>query len=96
MDALESAVEVVKVTIMDVVAVTVVIEIASGVEVETVVGSPDELEVMDTGAIWYTFSLYDPPHVSDASPLHFMLQPVLPSGAGPPPLRKALSQSNRR
>jgi hypothetical protein len=33
----------------------------------------------------YISNLFGPPHISRAFPLQGMLQPTLPSGAGPPP-----------
>jgi hypothetical protein len=37
-------------------------------------------------------NLFGPPQISAAFPLHAILQPVEPSGAGPPPLLRTLSQ----
>jgi len=41
----------------------------------------------------YKSSLFAPPQYSDWLPLQGILQPVKPSGAGPPPLEKTLPQS---
>jgi hypothetical protein len=69
------------------VAVVAVVEVFLEVVVVEVVIVPPRL---------YVFNLFDPPQYSDELPLQGMLQPVKPSGAGPPPLENTLPQSIKK
>lgn len=75
-------VEVVEVELEEVELVEVELVEVGGVEDEVVEVAVDGVLVL---LRIYMSSLFGPPHISKASPLQGMLQPALPSGAGPPP-----------
>jgi hypothetical protein len=77
------------------VALPVLVEVVEVVEVaEAEVDGEAVVVVLEaTAPNLYMSSLFGPPQYSDELPLQGILHPVKPSGAGPPPLEKALPQS---
>lgn len=83
---------------IEVVDVFDVFDFVDVLDVVEVVDAVNEVEVV-LGLVLlvpklYMFNLFGPPHISAAFPLQGMLQPTLPSEAGPPPLFTLLSHQH--